>query len=425
MEETPDMLLICGTAIQANSVTVTRPPTDQTEAGNTDHKLAIVPVRVKATKGSHSIETYAFLDPGSSATFCTEKLMEELSVRGRKTEIVLQTMCYEKPVKTFKLCGLEVCSLEGNEFIELPEVFTQQAIPVSDQNIPREEDLKQWPYLNEVKLNSIKADVSLLIGVNIPKAMEPLKVINSQDNGPYAVLTHLGWIVNGPLGISSHVDKHGRQQVTTNRISVARLEDLLIQQYNQDFPELNYEEKAEHSFEDKRFLQIMKESLKKRDGHYEIRLPFRKDELRMPNNRQMAEQRAYSLKKRLEKDEDFKNDCMCFMNDVLAKGHAEMVPEEQLHRTDGRLWYIPHHGVYDKHKKTIRVVFDCTSSYRGTSLNTELLQGPDLTNTLLGVLLKFRQEPVAVMGDIEGMFHQVKIPETGRGLSEVLVVARW
>ena len=109
-------------------------------------------------------------------------------------------------------------------------------------------------YLKEVKLNSIKADVSLLIETNIPKAMEPLKVINNQDNGPYAVLTHLGWIVNGPLGISSHVNKHGRPQITTNKILVARLGDLLIQQYNQDFPELSYEEKDKHSFEEKRFL---------------------------------------------------------------------------------------------------------------------------------------------------------------------------
>lgn len=31
--------------------------------------------------------------------------------------------------------------------------------------------------------------------------------------------------------------------------------------------------------------------------------------------------------------------------------------------------------------------------------------------TLLVVLLQFRQESVAVMGDIEGIFHQVKIPE--------------
>lgn len=42
---------------------------------------------------------------------------------------------------------------------------------------------------------------------------------------------------------------------------------------------------------------------------------------------------------------------------------------------------------------------------------TELLQGPDIKNTLLGVLLQFRQEQVGVMGDTKGMFYQVKIPE--------------
>jgi hypothetical protein len=109
-------------------------------------------------------------------------------------------------------------------------------------------------------LNSIEADVSLLIAMNIPKAMDPLKVINSQDNCPLAVLTHLGWKVIGPLGISSHVHKHRRPQITTNRISVARLGDLLIQQCNQDFHKLTYDEKADYSFEDERFLQIMKES---------------------------------------------------------------------------------------------------------------------------------------------------------------------
>ena len=43
------------------------------------------------------------------------------------------------------------------------------------------------------------------------------------------------------------------------------------------------------------------------------------------------------------------------------------------------------------------------------SLNTELLQGPDLTNGLVGVISRFRQEPVAVMTDIKAMFHQVRV----------------
>lgn len=50
-------------------------------------------VHVKATKGSLIIETYAFLDFGSFATFCTEMLMEQLSVRGRKTESCADLQC--------------------------------------------------------------------------------------------------------------------------------------------------------------------------------------------------------------------------------------------------------------------------------------------------------------------------------------------
>lgn len=57
----------------------------------------------------------------------------------------------------------------------------------------------------------------------------------------------------------------------------------------------------------------------------------------------------------------------------------------------------------------LRIVFDCAVAFGGTSLNKEVLQGPDSTNNLVGVLLRFREEQVAVMGDIEGMFHQVRV----------------
>lgn len=45
-----------------------------TGAGMKECALAIVPVKVKLEKGTKCVKTYAFLDPGSSATFCTEEL---------------------------------------------------------------------------------------------------------------------------------------------------------------------------------------------------------------------------------------------------------------------------------------------------------------------------------------------------------------
>ncbi|KAK3732687.1 hypothetical protein QZH41_009335 [Actinostola sp. cb2023] len=68
----------------------------------------------------------------------------------------------------------------------------------------------------------------------------------------------------------------------------------------------------------------------------------------------------------------------------------------------------------------IRVVFDCSAEFAGQSLNRHLLQGPDLTNSLVGVLCRFRQEQVAFVCDIESMFHQVRVNEEFRDLLRFL-----
>ncbi|XP_039456650.1 uncharacterized protein LOC120433807 [Oreochromis aureus] len=132
----------------------------------------------------------------------------------------------------------------------------------------------------------------------------------------------------------------------------------------------------------------------------------------MPNNKQVAQQRAQYLLKRFQKDQLFFEEYNEFMHNVSMEGHSEIIPQEQLKHEEGKVWYIPHHGIYHPRKKTLRVVYDCAPTFAGTSLNKELLQGPDLTSTLLGVLIRFRQGPIALMTDIKGMFHQ--IPEENR-----------
>ena len=99
---------------------------------------------------------------------------------------------------------------------------------------------------------------------------------------------------------------------------------------------------------------------------------------------------------------------MNFMKDIITRGDAEKVPEEELNNHP--VWYIPHHGVYHPQKPgKIRVVFDCSARYQDTSLNDHLLTGPELTNSVVGVLCRFRKGPVAVMCDVERMFHQFHV----------------
>ena len=99
--------------------------------------------------------------------------------------------------------------------------------------------------------------------------------MNSQGDGPYAVRTLLGWIVNGPLSAGSDGDIPSH---TANRISVTDLHELMVSQYNADFSERACEEAKEMSIEDKRSLRIADETAKKVDGHYSLSLPFRKDD---------------------------------------------------------------------------------------------------------------------------------------------------
>ena len=130
----------------------------------------------------------------------------------------------------------------------------------------------------------------------------------------------------------------------------------------------------------------------------------------LPNNRAMAEHRLKLLRRRLLKNPDLRSKYSAFMDSLFENGHAQMVPKTPLEHKAGVAWYLPHHPVVNPNKPDkIRVVFDCAARYNGVSLNSQLLQGPDLTNNLVGVLIRFREEPIAIMADIEGMFHQVRV----------------
>ena len=111
----------------------------------------------------------------------------------------------------------------------------------------------------------------------------------------------------------------------------------------------------------------------------------------------------------MSKDPELHKKYTGFMTDLFDKDYARKVTSQELGPL-GTHWYLPHHPVFNPQKpdKT-RVVFDCSASYKGQSLNSALLRGPDLTNTLVGMLTRFREEPIAFISDIQAMFHQVHV----------------
>ena len=174
------------------------------------------------------------------------------------------------------------------------------------------------------------------------------------------------------------------------------------------------------SKEDRRFLEIAEKGIHQcNDGHYELPLPLRDQKVQFPNNREMALNCLNHLKTKFSRNPSYQEDYVTFMSKIIDNGYAEKV--ESVKNMTNHVWYIPHHGVYHPKKPgKICVIFDCAAQYKGESLNKHLLQGPDLTNSLVGVLQRFRQEPVAFTCDIEGMFRQVRVNKEDRDLLRFL-----
>ena len=65
--------------------------------------------------------------------------------------------------------------------------------------------------------------------------------------------------------------------------------------YESDFNEAQSEQKA-LSMEDQRFLEIMESSVARKGNHYVLPLPFRNQEVVLPDNKEQAMKRVYAVK---------------------------------------------------------------------------------------------------------------------------------
>ena len=117
----------------------------------------------------------------------------------------------------------------------------------------------------------------------------------------------------------------------------------------------------------------------------------------------------------MERDPEFHKQYASVIQKYQEEGSSRQVPDEEISSLKP-IWYLPHHAVWHPRKpEEPRVVFDCACKSSSVSLNNQLLQGPENTSSLIGVILRFRVNSVAVAADIKRMFHQVFVSPEDRG----------
>ena len=376
-------------------------------AGCSEKGLPIVPVKVKCETSKGTIETYALLDSGSTASFCSESLLKKLKMHGKGCQIQVATINGVRHKCQTTISTIDVLDMKESFSIRIDNLFSTKCLNISSDSIGHQRDIDNWPHLKGIKLPEriVDSEVELLIGVDVPEALESYQLRKSENGGPFAIKTKFGWTLNGPLG---------RPPIASNSCLFTQFKyckdderSQLIRYFDQEFDDpINTTEKT-MSVNDKKALKIVEESLCFKEGHYQMPIPWKDSNEVIPNNRFLAEQRLTHLKKKLSRNSSLKDSYSRFMDDLVVEGYAKKVSEDDKKQI---VWYLPHHNVVNQNKPDkVRIVFDCAAKYEGKSLNDRVHQGPDLTNSLIGVLCRFRQEKVAIVADIQAMYHQVRV----------------
>ncbi|XP_067279675.1 uncharacterized protein [Pseudorasbora parva] len=388
-----------------------------TSEGHSTITSMIVPVWVSSVKNpSNEQLVYALLDTQSDTTFIDEEISKVLQMDTQPIKLKLTTMMGDNMIiKSKRVSNLRVRGYNSSVHINLPPVYTKECIPVNRDHIPTQETAKNWSHLKVITDEMsplLSCEVGLLIGYNCPRVLAPRQVILGKEDEPYAILTDLGWSIVGcsTPGFKDSTAVSLCHRIVTKEIPAFTPVDV-IRVLESDFKDITSGDKT-ISQEDIMFLDKLKEGIKKDvQGHYEMPLPF-KQRPYLPDNRELAKVRLHHLNKKFCKNEKYKTDYITYMNDIIERGDVETVNDDG---TDGEKWYIPHHGIYHPKKPDkLRVVFDCSAKFKGTSLNEHLLTGPDMINNLTGVLVRFRRHPIAIICDIEKMFHQFHVQENDR-----------
>ena len=136
---------------------------DITDAGDVLINMGIIPV-------------YALLDNTSGGTFIKQETMERLQVKGEDTKLRLTTMHGTKEVETKAVEGLVVEHFQHNHAkVELPTAYVRQQIPADQDEIPRADQLVEWPHLKEIAKRMPRytenTKVGVLIGLNCPSTL--------------------------------------------------------------------------------------------------------------------------------------------------------------------------------------------------------------------------------------------------------------
>ena len=300
----------------------------------------------------------------------------------------------------------------NSEFSFSFRAYVKDHIRIGSDSISIPELQEKYPQLAPIKPRHYKyEDVEIIIGQDFYHAIRPVEYLLGEDSiSPCAVRLPIGWVLSGPLLPSFKSNSSCFKCI---------VEDMSLADQIKTWYELEsygaFKQVDARSAADKRALSVLKNDTFHDGERYIVPMLWNDKESSLPNNYFSSLAQLKSLEKRLDKDPSLREKYAETIREDIQKGYVLAVKAHDPKSRADREWYLPHHPVLNPNKPgKVRRVLNGASKCHGASLNKSLLVGPDLLQSLIFVLLRFRLHKYAISADIEGMFLQVGVREEGQ-----------
>lgn len=374
----------------------------------------VLPIKVHSD--NQVIDTFAFIDEGSSVTLLAADIAEALGVRGKVERLTLSwTNGKTQTDRTSQRLKIHVSGVDDQKFV-LDNVRTVRELELPEQTL-RSEDVDMFCENGEGPVPYQNARPGLLIGLRHAHLVSPREVREHPGSSVVALRTKLGWVVYGS-GNSSGCSGMNFRVCHMSTKDEPELENLIKMFYDVDSFGVRA---AKHRLgkEQENAMEILQKTVRDVGERYEAGLLWREDVTKLPESRSMCLQRAEGLQRRMGKEPELADKLQRLIDDHLQKGYC--VDVSHLPPIDPH-WYLPVFPVFNPKKPDkVRLVYDAAAkNCNGLSLNSFLMSGPDLLTPLPEVLIRFREKAVAVSADIREMFHQVRVRDADKDAQRFL-----
>ncbi|XP_031342802.1 uncharacterized protein LOC116170471 [Photinus pyralis] len=382
----------------------------QTQKENQEVLLATAIVQAQDLTGVQQL-LRVLVDPGSQASFITEKAAQQLKLPRQKANARVSGIGGYDHTNAKTKITVQLHPRQPSEYELTTELIILTKIT---ENLPLASfEMNKDPWKNvllaDPTLNN-SGPIDILLGAEeyakiiLPGVMKEGKLVGQQ--------TEFGWVISGQT-------KHGVNQgyQILGMVSTMEEETQLSKYWEIE------EATMANGFneEDKKCEDHYKaNTTRSPDGRYTVKIPFKKNSIKWGRSRPLAIARLLQLEKKLAANDKMREEYNAFLQEYLDLGHMEMV---QAHSIEGTRYYIPHQPVIKESSTTtkMRVVFDASAKTTTSgSLNEMMYVGPRLQPDIADILLRWRKHQYAFTADIKKMYRQIRIHQDDRQFQTIV-----